>query len=99
MSHYHKDTNMLTTATINKIIKGDLVDAQKAFAKNPNSINWDRTTRAMLVYQQLEQLIRRAKIDYGIKAQLSNLDMVAINDWQKRIVKISLNMTIEEVLA
>ena len=90
---------MITTATINKIIKGDLIDAQKAFAQNPNSINWDRTTRAMLVYQQLEQLIRRAKIDYGIKAQLSNLDMVAINDWQKRIVKISLNMTIEEVLA
>ena len=89
---------MLTTATINKIIKGDLIDAQKAFAKNPNTNNWDRTTRAMLVYQQLEQLIRRAKIQSGINVQLSNLDMVAINDWPQRIVKISLDKTIEEVL-
>jgi hypothetical protein len=89
---------MITNATILKIVKGDLVDAQKAFARNPNSVNWERTTRSMLVYQQLEQLIRRTKHHSGIKTQLSNLDMISIADWPERIVKISLDMTIAEVL-
>lgn len=90
---------MLTNTTILKCIKGDLIDAQKTFARNPNSANWERTTRAMLVYQQLDQLIRNANFNSGIKAQLSNLDMVTVNEWPERIVKIALNMTIAEVLA
>ena len=90
---------MFSNAMILNYVKSELADAQKAFARNPSSGNWERTTRAMLVFQQLEQLLRRAKTDLGIKAQLSNLDMVTVNEWPERIVKISLNMSIAEVLA
>jgi hypothetical protein len=81
------------------VIKSDLIEAQKAFARNPNTASWERTTRAMLVYQQLEQLLRRAKHNVDIEHQLSNLDKVTVSEWAERIVKISLNMTIAEVLA
>ena len=41
------DIRMLT-----KVFKADLATAQRAFAKNPNSVNWEITHLAMYDYQQ-----------------------------------------------
>jgi len=82
-------------AHIIKVIKGEMLRAQKDFAKYPSATNWHKTTRSMLVYQQLIQLVNNPYLH----DDLANLDHVPMGEWPERIVKLALNMTIDEVLA
>ena len=86
-------------AHIIKVIKGEMLRAQKAFEKNPSSTNWVAVKRSMLVYQQLIQLIREARLTPTINTELANLDYVPMGEWAERIVDLSLGMSIDEAEA
>ena len=86
-------------AHIIKVIKGEMLRAQKAFEKNPSATNWVAVKRSMLVYQQLIQLIREARVTPTINTELANLDYLPMGEWPQTIVKLALNMTIDEALA
>ena len=92
--HYFKKDKTMH-AHIIKVIKGEMLRAQKDFAKYPSATNWHKTTRSMLVYQQLIQLVNNPYLH----DDLANLDHVPMGEWPERIVKLALNMTIDEVLA
>ena len=85
-------------AHIIKVIKDEMLRAQKDFAKNPSATNWHNVTRSMLVYQQLIQLTSKYWLP-TIKDDLANLDHVPMGEWPQTIVKLALNMTIDEALA
>ena len=82
-----------------RIIKSELTDAQKAFAQNPSSANWQRTMRAMLVFQQLTQLLKMVSTTPALDLELSFMYATPTVEWADRIVALATGMTIEEVLA
>ena len=88
-----------TIKNIQKVIKDEMLRAQKDFEKNPSSTNWVAVKRSMLVYQQLIQLIREARLTPTINTELANLDYVPMGEWAERIVDLSLGMSIDEAEA
>jgi hypothetical protein len=74
---------------IKKVIKGEMLRAQKDFERNPSATNWNKVTKSMLAYQQLDQLIEQCLID----------DFVPMIEWPQSIVKLVSGMPIEEALA
>jgi hypothetical protein len=76
-----------------------MLRAQKDFAKNPSSTNWVAVKRSMLVYQQLIQLTREARLTPTINTELANLGYVPMGEWPERIVDLSLGMSIDEAEA
>ena len=94
--HYFKKDKTMH-AHIIKVIKGEMLRAQKSFEKMPSSTNWVEVKRSMLVYQQLIQLIREARITPTINTELANLDYLPMGEWPERIVNLSLGISIDEV--
>ena len=95
--HYVKEDKIMHTfkKNIQKVIKDEMLRAQKDFAKYPSATNWHKTTRSMLVYQQLIQLINNPYLH----DDLADLNYVPMGEWPERIVGLALNMTIDEALA
>lgn len=74
----------------------ELKDAQKAFSKNPNGLNWNRSLRAMLTYQQLEFALRSSTIDKG--KLMFDLESNPLGHWQDVICRATTRMTCADTL-
>jgi hypothetical protein len=72
-----------------------LKQRQKAFNKNPNSLNWELLTAAMLTHQQAQQLNK----DTNVSHLLARLPSLTMGEWFDAIVQHSTGMTIREALA
>ena len=68
--------------------------AQKQFMKNPNTINWEVATTAMLVYQQVHSL-RNDKNFYVLRERLIGLPL---GDWSEAIVRHSTGLSVRDIL-
>lgn len=74
----------------------ELKDAQKAFNKNPNGMNWNISLRAMLTYQQLEFALRSATVDR--EKLMFDLEHNPIGNWQDVICRATIRMTCADAL-
>lgn len=80
--------------------KDSLRTANKEFLKNPSSTNWTACLRAMMVWQQVEytdtSVMPAAKTN--IRALEIQLGLMQAELWPDQIVKVILNMSMEEAL-
>lgn len=80
--------------------KDTLRTAQKEFLKNPSSTKWTSCLRAMMVWQQVEytdtSVMPAAKTN--IRALEIQLGLMQAELWAEQIVKVILNMSMEEAL-
>lgn len=74
----------------------ELKDAQKAFNKHPNGVNWNRCLRAMLTYQQLEFALRSSTVD-GEKLMF-DLESNSLGHWQDAVCRATMRMTCAHAL-
>lgn len=72
-----------------------LKQAQKAFNKNPTSLNWYLLTRIMLTHQQAH-LLRK---DANVQHLLDRLAELPVGEWNEAIVQHALGMRIDQALA
>ena len=76
--------------------KNTLKDAQSAFNKEPNALNWNLCLKAMYVHQQTKFAVRSVTVDRG--ALNETLDNAPIGDWADIISRATTGMTVKEVL-
>jgi hypothetical protein len=89
---------MTFTITIEELQKHTLnvlKQNQKAFNKNPNSLNWYTLTRAMMVHQQAHGLYK----DLTVQALLNRLPNLTMGEWDEAIVQHTTGMRIDQALA
>lgn len=83
--------------TVETLIKQALIQAHKAFAKNPNSVNWDVCTRAMFTHQQLQFAKRCSLVD---REKLAfDLDHNPFGEWQNIICRATTGKDIRAAMA
>jgi hypothetical protein len=76
--------------------KSTLTAAQKDFAKNPNSTNWDVCLRAMFTYQQIGFAIRSSAVD---REKLAfDLNANPVGEWQNAICRATLGLGIKQCI-
>lgn len=85
----------ITLKTLQEHTLNTLKQHQKAFNKNPNSLNWHMLTRSMLVYQQAIMLNKDANVQH----LLERLPTLTMGEWEQAIVQHALGMSIEQALA
>ena len=79
-----------------KWAKDALAAAHKAFAKAPNSTNWDVLQRAAFTFQQVEWASRSASVD---REKLDfDLDNNLIGDWQDIICRATVGTGVRDSL-
>ena len=79
-----------------KWAKDALAAAHKAFAKAPNSTNWDVLQRAAFTYQQVEWASRSASVD---REKLDfDLDNNPIGIWQDVICRATVGTGVRDSL-
>jgi hypothetical protein len=84
----------ITLSIIQSTAKAELTQAQKAFIKQPSSLNWIATTRAMMVYQQASSHHAHRIADLLV-AKVTPLPM---GEWPEAIVQCTLGMSIDEAI-
>jgi len=85
--------------TLNKaadLIKLELIVAQKAFNKQPNSTNWQVCLRAMFTHQQITHAIRSHTVDREKLAV--DLHTSSRGEWQNIICRAVLGLGIRDCL-
>ena len=85
--------------TLNKaadLIKLELIVAQKAFNKQPNSTNWQVCLRAMFAYQQIGFAIRSRTVDREKLAV--DLHISARGEWQNIICRATLGLGMRDCI-
>lgn len=88
-------TFTITLEELQKHTLNILKQHQKAFNKNPTSLNWYVLTRSMLTHQQAH-LLRK---DANVQHLLERLPNVAMGQWDEAIVQHALGMRIDQALA
>jgi hypothetical protein len=78
------------------LIKLELIAAQKAFNKLPNSTNWQVCLRAMFSYQQINHAIRSHNVDREKLAV--DLHISARGEWQNIICRATLGLGIRDCI-
>ena len=73
-----------------------LKDAQKAFNKCPNAVNWNNLTRTMLIYQQIEGVANRVGVDK--QKLMFDLESNPVGHWGDVICRHTLGMTVADAL-
>ena len=76
-------------------VQDDLALAQKQFAKNPNSANWNACLRMMMAHQQLTQAMRNQAIWDKL---YSDLERSHREYWQDLICLNTLGMSCADAL-
>ena len=89
----------ITLSYVQSFALSALKTAQREFNKNPNSINWEVLTRAMLTHQQAQCVARNLRSQDNIDLLLEKLTALPLSDWPETIVKTASGHTIREVLA
>lgn len=83
--------------TVETQVKQALIQAQKAFAKNPNGFNWHICTRAMFTHQQLHYANCSPTVD---REKLAfDLDHNPIGEWQNIISRATTGKDIHAAMA
>jgi hypothetical protein len=92
-----KDTNMTyIDNTTETWAKDALTTAQRAFTKNPNSLNWNLCLKAMFTHQQVQFAARSNTVDHE---KLSfDLDNNPIGEWQNIICRATVGYPVREAL-
>ena len=83
--------------TCETLVKNQLTEAHKAFAKNPHATNWDVCTRAMFTHQQLQWAKRSSLVDREMLQ--FDLDHNPISEWQNIISRATLGQDIRTAMA
>jgi FPC/CPF motif-containing protein YcgG len=78
------------------VIKNDLAAAQRAFAKLPNSTNWQVCLRAMFTHQQIDHAIRSHAVDRNKLA--FDLTVNPRGEWQNIICRATLGLGIRDCI-
>ena len=78
------------------LIQHELIAAQKAFVKQPNSTNWQVCLRAMFAHQQIGFAIRSNTIDREKLAV--DLHISARGEWQNIICRATLGLGIRDCI-
>ena len=66
---------------LTKAFKAELATAQRAFAKNPNSVNWQATHLAMYDYQQWMVAVTSPRYSYDIEELVMRLQSSGRDAW------------------
>ena len=66
---------------LTKAFKAELATAQRAFAKNPNSANWQATHLAMYDYQQWMVAVTSPRYSYDIAELVMRLQSSGRDAW------------------
>jgi hypothetical protein len=78
------------------LIKLELIVAQKAFNKQPNSTNWQVCLRAMFAHQQIGFAIRSNTVDREKLAV--DLHISARGEWQNIICRATLGLGMRDCI-
>ena len=78
------------------LIKHELIAAQKAFAKLPNSTNWQVCLRVMFTHQQIDHAIRSHTVDREKLAV--DLHTSARGEWQNIICRATLGLGVRDCI-
>ena len=84
----------ITYPNVKTIVLRELKAAQAIFNTNPNSINWEVLTRAMLVHQQIQSLRKDANIQH----LLDRLEPLPLGKWGDAIVHHATGMSVRDIL-
>lgn len=83
--------------TVETQVKQALTQAHKAFAKNPNGVNWLVCTRAMFTHQQLQWAKRSSLVD---REKLAfDLEHNPLGEWQNIISRATTGKDIHAAMA
>lgn len=70
---------------LTKAFKAELATAQRAFAKNPNSINWQNTHLAMYDYQQWMVAVTSPRYNADIEELVIKLQASGRDAWGEKV--------------
>lgn len=83
--------------TAETLVKNQLIEAHKAFVKNPNGFNWHLCTKAMFTHQQLHYAKCSPTVDRE-KLQF-DLDHNPVGEWQNIISRATTGKDIRTAMA
>jgi hypothetical protein len=85
-----------TMEDLQKLMLGNLKFAQRNFNKNPNSLRWIVTVRAMFIFQQVDAAMRMPHFDQ--QALLESLQGVPYLQWDDMISTATTGMNMRDAL-